>query len=110
MPITIYHIMTVLLYTNFDELQRAFKQKGCQRLFWGEPDDKVKVRNQEIGNWFKGITECVKFFGSSTTKGKHFTMDWVQNYYFMEFYRFKLMIKLQKNSQFLCYQLGLMVK
>ena len=68
MPVTLSHLMCVLFYTNFTDLQRMFKKHGCRTRFDHEPMAEVNPRNAEIGNWYKFLRGCVIFFGILTNK------------------------------------------
>eukprot|EP01084_Bolivina_argentea_P063041 115167_1 len=63
-PITIDHVMSIMLYTNMDNLQREFK-KGCRFVKNDTDQMDVKKRNKEIANWCRLVWESIRFFGKS---------------------------------------------
>jgi len=70
--ITLDHIISMMLYTNMDDLQREFK-KGCR--FLAEDNQKVErvmKRNEEIANWCRLLWESITFFGESISKKQVF--------------------------------------
>ena len=71
-PITLQHIISLMLYTNMDDLQREFK-KGCRYLITdNQKIEFVKKRNQEIANWCKLLWESITFYGESINKKQVF--------------------------------------
>eukprot|EP01084_Bolivina_argentea_P243474 408152_1 len=47
LQITISHIMVLLMYCNLDELQRAYKAKGCRKIKYKEPLEEIKKRKKK---------------------------------------------------------------
>merc|ERR1712107_871148 len=59
LPISASHIFTVLMYTNLDELQMAYKKYGCRPFDPDEDFEIFKKRHTEISHWYKSFYECV---------------------------------------------------
>ena len=61
-PITINHIISLIVYTDFTYIQKQFKIH-CRKY---RPDEDVKqlvIRNQEIAHWCRYLKECCTFYG-----------------------------------------------
>ena len=68
LPLGLNHMISCLLYTNWDELQFEFKKYGTRKV--KESDDyyiEVLQRNREIAHWYILLKECVVFYGSQTS-------------------------------------------
>eukprot|EP01084_Bolivina_argentea_P197129 337866_1 len=65
--ITISHILVLLMYCNLDELQRAYKAKGCRKIKYNEPLKDIKKRNMEIAHWYSLLFESIYFYGYECT-------------------------------------------
>ena len=84
-PVHIYHIIALLLYANFTELQKEFSetfrpciinkesQKKESRKFWFK-------RHSEFHFWSKYLRECVECFGCDLDEDKR-DKKVVQNFY-----------------------------
>ena len=72
LPLSVSHIFVVILYCNFSELQYHYKKDGCRAHYDDEPLIEQKKRNKEIGNWYKLLKECIKFYGSTATSSDTF--------------------------------------
>ena len=72
LPISTSHIMCVLFYINYKDLQYAFKTNGCRKLSGHETTNSVKFRNKNIGNWYRFFTECITLFGGITNEKEIF--------------------------------------
>ena len=72
LPISIAHIMSILFYVNYKDLQYAFKTNGCRKLSAKETTNTVKRRNKNIGNWYKLFTECITLYGEITNEQQIF--------------------------------------
>ena len=70
-PITIEHLIALKSYTDFDDLQRAFK-RHCRRLRQGESVNSVMERNCGIAHWCRLLTECIMFWGDTMAKKQEF--------------------------------------
>lgn len=55
LPLSVSHIVVLLMYCNYTELQNKYKKLGCRSS---------KINNAEIGHWYRLIFEAVLFFGS----------------------------------------------
>eukprot|EP01084_Bolivina_argentea_P205930 351699_1 len=62
-PITMNHILAVLLYTNHTELSAAFS-KTYRKITTTETDKSVKQRHSEYGHWAKLLREAVECWGT----------------------------------------------
>eukprot|EP01084_Bolivina_argentea_P243476 408155_1 len=47
LQITISHILVLMMYCNLDELQRAYKAKGCRKIKYKEPLEEIKKRKKK---------------------------------------------------------------
>lgn len=72
LPISTAHIMSLLFYVNFKDLQYAFKTNGCRKFNKKESMQSVKERNKNIGNWYKLFTECITLYGDITNETQIF--------------------------------------
>ena len=70
--ISISHILTVLFYCNYSEMQCQLKKICCRRANKNENIEDLEKRNQEIGNWYKLLFEMVFFYGEKTKQKKEF--------------------------------------
>ena len=69
-PVSVAHIMVVIMYTDLDDLQREYKKKACREstAFRTYADfQELKDRHSEISWWYKLLFESVEFWGSRTT-------------------------------------------
>ena len=72
--ISLSHILSVLIYTNFTKTQYLFKKHGTRYLSDDDTLDDLIKRNKQIGNWYKLFTETVRFYGEPTkTKNVFYT-------------------------------------
>ena len=60
--ITIHHIISILLYCNYDLLQKKFSST-FRKLYINERWKSVKRRNQEYAIWSRLLRETVEIFG-----------------------------------------------
>eukprot|EP01084_Bolivina_argentea_P163594 284565_1 len=65
--LTISHLMVLLTYTNYTDLQFVFKQHGTRKMNSNDSFNDIKYRNTKIANWFRLLYEVVIFFGEDTT-------------------------------------------
>lgn len=71
-PISLQHVIALMLYTNMDELQRALKT-GCKLLATDNGKvDAVKERNAEIASWCRLLLESIVFYGESMSERDSF--------------------------------------
>mmetsp|Transcript_68110 Transcript_68110/g.61236 ORF Transcript_68110/g.61236 Transcript_68110/m.61236 type:complete len:774 (+) Transcript_68110:70-2391(+) len=75
LPLTISHIMSILLFCNYDLLRFKYLNQGCNKLNTNEDYQQTKARNQEIGIWYRLIREVVMFYGETTTNQQSFYMS-----------------------------------
>lgn len=61
------HIVSMLFYTDFDELPRNLK-KVCRRQSMDESDESIKKRHSEAVHWLKLLFECIMLFGKPFSK------------------------------------------
>ena len=66
-PLTGAHIMAVLVFTNYSLLAHKFVHVGCNPLAADEQYAQTKLRNQEIGHWFRLLKEACLFYGEPST-------------------------------------------
>eukprot|EP01084_Bolivina_argentea_P185197 319392_1 len=62
-PITQQHILSIILYTDFDDLQREFT-RSFRKLSSTETDEELKDRHSEWANWAKAMREAVEVWGT----------------------------------------------
>jgi len=67
LPLSMAHIMAVLLFINYDLLAFKYVKTGCNRMGADEMYAAVKSRNQEIGHWYKLMREVVMFYGEQSS-------------------------------------------
>ena len=68
-PLSVSHIVVLLMYCNHTELQNDYKRIGCREMVdiqsFEDPEfSELKKRNMEIAWWHRLITESVLFWGS----------------------------------------------
>eukprot|EP01084_Bolivina_argentea_P310003 536296_1 len=61
-PITEQHILSIILYTDFDELQRECT-RSFRKLSSTETDEELKDHHSEWANWAKALREAVEVWG-----------------------------------------------
>eukprot|EP01084_Bolivina_argentea_P250531 419795_1 len=87
-PITVKHILCVLLYTNHTELSAQFSN-SFRKFTAAETDISLKQRHSEYANWAKGLREAIEVWGkdfSETIKTrKHFYHGISQPMRFVEY-------------------------
>eukprot|EP01084_Bolivina_argentea_P030482 56468_1 len=67
--ISVQHLIAAVTYTDYDELQRIFKEQ-CRLTNDDDSPKNVYERNAHIGNWCKLLNELVHFFGHSASSDK----------------------------------------
>eukprot|EP01083_Nonionella_stella_P162944 535372_1 len=72
LPISVSHILTLMLYCNFTELQCKYKKEGCREANKNETIAEFIKRNQEIGHWYKLLSEAIRFYGTKVKHGQVF--------------------------------------
>eukprot|EP01084_Bolivina_argentea_P276003 470822_1 len=65
--ISISHILVLLMYCNLDELQKAYKGKGCIEMRYREDLRHIMKRNMQIGHWYQFLYEVIAFYGCQCT-------------------------------------------
>eukprot|EP01084_Bolivina_argentea_P069294 126113_1 len=60
--ITIDHIISVVLYTQFTELCTKFRET-FRKIYRNETLEQVKSRNAEVAVWSRLLRECVEYYG-----------------------------------------------
>ena len=76
-PLSVAHIMAVIMYTDMTDLQREYKKKGCrERKPFRHTSDSAFIEfknlHQEISWWYKLLVECVIIYGSTPTANQTF--------------------------------------
>ena len=76
-PLSISHIVVLLMYCNHTLLQNEYKKRGCREsVEMTSVDDPafsaLKDMNSEIAWWYKLITESVQFWGSRVSPKQTF--------------------------------------
>eukprot|EP01083_Nonionella_stella_P112691 331814_1 len=66
--ITINHLMSLKLYTDYTSVQLEFK-KHCRRRYRNEAVDSIVRRNMEIAHWCRYLKESCTFYGNRMDKG-----------------------------------------
>ena len=61
-PITINHIISLMVYTDYTEVQREFKKTCRKSNPWQQISEVVK-ENSEIAHWCRYMKECYIFYG-----------------------------------------------
>ena len=69
--ISIEHLISMKLYTDFTDTQREFK-RHCRRRYKGESVESVMERNSEIAIWSRLMRECIMFWGKTMGKKETF--------------------------------------
>ena len=64
LPISIPHLMVILIYTNYDDPQREFKRKGM-RMKRNECITDLTNDHCEISNFYKLFNESILFYGKN---------------------------------------------
>ena len=64
--ITREHIVSMLFYTDFDDLPRNLKT-ACRRQYAEENAEKVRDRHCQVTHWLRLLFECVMVFGKAFT-------------------------------------------
>eukprot|EP01083_Nonionella_stella_P291049 990428_1 len=72
LPISISHILVLMLYCNFTELQCKYKKTGCREENKEEGIKEFIKRNQEIGHWYKLLYESIICYGTQVSRGQVF--------------------------------------
>ena len=77
LPLSISHILAILLFTNYELLSFKYLVIGCNAMHPNEPYNAIKARNAEIGIWYKLMREVTMFYGESTQSNQpfYFCMD-----------------------------------
>lgn len=63
-PLSLQHILSVILYTDWTELSTAFSST-FRSISQQEKLSSVKSRNREFRNWSKTLRETVEYFGNN---------------------------------------------
>eukprot|EP01084_Bolivina_argentea_P123988 219713_1 len=66
-PITVPHILSLLLYCNFSLLCTTFSST-FRRIRKDEHDEQVKGRNSEYRNWSRLLLEAIHLYGTSLVR------------------------------------------
>eukprot|EP01084_Bolivina_argentea_P112642 200880_1 len=69
--LTINHIIVLLSYSNYDNLQYLFKQH-CRKFKGTESDESVCQRNTDIANWCRYLYESVHIYGQDINQNEHY--------------------------------------
>eukprot|EP01083_Nonionella_stella_P301691 1036398_1 len=72
LPISISHIMVLMMYCNLSDLQHHYKKMGCREDHPNEDSAALIKRNQEIGHWYKLLNEAVWIYGTQVTNDQVF--------------------------------------
>ncbi len=68
LPLSISHLLVLLMYCNLDTLQRVYKAQGCRSIKANESLEDIKVRNKEIGHWYQTLFETIEFYGTDVSE------------------------------------------
>eukprot|EP01084_Bolivina_argentea_P049308 90702_1 len=71
-PITINHLISLIVYTDYTDIQNAFK-KQCRKLHTNESMDDLVKRNSEIAHWCRFLKESAIFYGTEMTSKIFYT-------------------------------------
>eukprot|EP01084_Bolivina_argentea_P220535 373736_1 len=63
-PISINHIISLLVYCHEDEAQTVYKQ-NCRKMFKNETLKSVFKRHSYIAHWTRYLYECCQFYGET---------------------------------------------
>eukprot|EP01084_Bolivina_argentea_P264778 448625_1 len=85
-PLDVKHILSVVLYTDYDSLQYHFSTT-FRRLKNNESVENVMHRNREYGHWTKTLIETVNCYGRKMGKNEQYYDEVV--YHGMSFLYFK---------------------
>ena len=69
-PITINHLVSLKLYTDYTKIQREFK-RYCRRYNDKESIQQIIRRISELGHWFRYLRESVQFYGEYMDKDEY---------------------------------------
>ena len=64
LPLSVSHIVVLLMYCNETELQYKYKKYGTRRTNKKQTKKQCKEMNSEIGIWYRMLNEVIEFFGS----------------------------------------------
>eukprot|EP01084_Bolivina_argentea_P017255 32231_1 len=70
--ITINHLISLKLYTDYSKIQNVFK-KHCRPQSKDEPLQNIIFRNSEIAHWCRYLKECCTFYGENMGKKTVYT-------------------------------------
>ena len=63
LPLSVSHIIVLLLYCNETELQYKYKKYGTRKTSKKQTFEEFKELNSEIGIWYRLLNEVIEFFG-----------------------------------------------
>ena len=63
LPISVAHIVVLLMYCNHTDLQYKYKKFGCRKRSDEQTKEDFKSMNSEIGHFYRLLTEVVNVFG-----------------------------------------------
>eukprot|EP01083_Nonionella_stella_P256805 879723_1 len=72
LPISISYILVLMMYCNLSDLQHHYKKMGCREKHQNEDSAECIKRNQEIGHWYKLLSEAVIMYGTQVKHGQVF--------------------------------------
>eukprot|EP01084_Bolivina_argentea_P230827 389411_1 len=72
LPLTVAHIMSVLLLTKYELLAYKYVNNGCNKVNVNESYRETQRRNTEIGIWYRLMKEVVMFYGEMSTPADAF--------------------------------------
>eukprot|EP01083_Nonionella_stella_P082752 228487_1 len=72
LPITISHLMVLIMYSDFSDLQYYYKKMGCREYHPNEDSAVFVQRHQEIAHWYKLLNEAIGVYGTRVTPGQVF--------------------------------------
>eukprot|EP01083_Nonionella_stella_P159197 519078_1 len=72
LPISVAHIVTLMMYCNYTDLQRNYKQFGCREASENETIAEFILKNQQIGHWYKLLYEAIMCYGTQVKHGQIF--------------------------------------
>ena len=64
LPLTVSHIVVLLMYCNDTKLQYKYKKFGTRKTSREQSFEEFKALNAEIGIWYRLLSEVIDFFGT----------------------------------------------
>ena len=71
-PMSMSHMMVILMYTNYTDLQHDYKKIGCRESDGNNYGETLREKNKEIGHWYRLFFESVEIYGHRTKQRQIF--------------------------------------